>query len=826
MFSPAYPYPAYPHWAQNPSYSNPAATTSSQEASSTTPPALPKRERVRAVIKNPDTKEELDLEAIAAEKAKKVESSSAKAASTQSTALKEAKDNPINSANTITATKSVTTSSSDRAAVSPNPSVVTDELLRYVSEDTNSDNRQAAATTVRTTTTSTKADITSSTVRPATTIKPNAIKPVDKVETKVNNINGNHESVDDINKSKNEAAKNVEIIKEEIPLEGGEPVEASVEVSIEATSETTKEAPIEALAEEADKSTEVKEENGEKDTLNYEPWQYNPMSNRTGKKKYDKQFLMDVCEKICKLSIFLDDKPDHSMDNYSFEHQVDMFAPAFSRNIAHLPNNRQNDASRRPNQQNYMGRSSAGQERPRKIIAPSSSLTQEVELKTVANPWRPGKDVKEEVPPDVVDVEDLKKKFRSILNKLTPNNFENLAQAVTSLNIDTETKLGEVIDIVFAKALAEPGYCVLYGQMCSHLKKITAGTTQFGATLLNRCQNQFQSDIYSGLNIDERKQKIEEETDAEVKKHMNEELYEEMYRCRMRGLGLIKFIGELYKIEMLNDMIMFDCIVRLLHDTSEESLECLCDLLVTIGEKLDKSSQKSVKEEKTQKGPAKTNANQNRSLASIVASNASQQQQSSVPEAITTLDDIFDRLHKIRKNKDLPISVRIRFKLLDVCELREKDNWQSKRTKDNNPKKIDEIRDEHREDLENERNRVQQSSSTRRGQENRNRSLGHSGGSSSRISSMAHESSGNRGGVSNMHGSASSHAIRDHSLDDRSKNNSDSFESSKQHQQVAKSVLGFLNQNPASKQSEDKSLRPAAALKPWQPKPKAQLNKE
>jgi translation initiation factor 4G len=39
---------------------------------------------------------------------------------------------------------------------------------------------------------------------------------------------------------------------------------------------------------------------------------------------------------------------------------------------------------------------------------------------------------------------------------------------------------------------------------------------------------------------------------------------------------------------MLIDTIMYDCIEHLLHDkTDEESLECLCGLLLTIGKELD-----------------------------------------------------------------------------------------------------------------------------------------------------------------------------------------------------------------------------------------------
>jgi len=59
-------------------------------------------------------------------------------------------------------------------------------------------------------------------------------------------------------------------------------------------------------------------------------------------------------------------------------------------------------------------------------------------------------------------------------------------------------------------------------------------------------------------------------------------------------LFIFSFIGELFKLQMLTDTIMYDCIEYLLRDKNdEESLECLCRLLRTIGKELDiKASEK------------------------------------------------------------------------------------------------------------------------------------------------------------------------------------------------------------------------------------------
>lgn len=68
---------------------------------------------------------------------------------------------------------------------------------------------------------------------------------------------------------------------------------------------------------------------------------------------------------------------------------------------------------------------------------------------------------------------------------------------------------------------------------------------------------------------------------------MQEELEEAKDKARRRSTGNIKFIGELFKLKMLTEPIMHDCVVKLLKNHDDESLECLCRLLTTIGKDLD-----------------------------------------------------------------------------------------------------------------------------------------------------------------------------------------------------------------------------------------------
>jgi translation initiation factor 4G len=67
-----------------------------------------------------------------------------------------------------------------------------------------------------------------------------------------------------------------------------------------------------------------------------------------------------------------------------------------------------------------------------------------------------------------------------------------------------------------------------------------------------------------------------------------EDVDEALARQKLRMLGNIKFIGELFKLNQLTNKIMHACIQQLLTPKdgqtvpSEEALESLCQLLTTV----------------------------------------------------------------------------------------------------------------------------------------------------------------------------------------------------------------------------------------------------
>ncbi|XP_040182678.1 eukaryotic translation initiation factor 4 gamma 3 isoform X13 [Rana temporaria] len=311
-----------------------------------------------------------------------------------------------------------------------------------------------------------------------------------------------------------------------------------------------------------------------------------------------------------------------------------------------------------------------GQRRePRKIIM-NISVTEDVHLKKSENAWKPTvKRDSQPEDPDSVRTQALFRKVRSILNKLTPQMFNQLMKQVTDLTVDTEERLKGVIDLVFEKALDEPGFSVAYANMCRCLATLKVpmtdkpgSTVNFRKLLLNRCQKEFEKDKADDDVFEKKQKDLELSKTSEEKSRLQDELEDSRDKARRRSIGNIKFIGELFKLKMLTEAIMHDCVVKLLKNHDEESLECLCRLLTTIGKDLD------------------------------------------FEKAKPRMDQYFHQMGKIVKERKT--SSRIRFMLQDVIDLR-LCNWVSRRA-DQGPKTIEQIHKEAKIEEQEEQRKVQQ----------------------------------------------------------------------------------------------------------------------
>lgn len=249
------------------------------------------------------------------------------------------------------------------------------------------------------------------------------------------------------------------------------------------------------------------------------------------------------------------------------------------------------------------------------------------QMAKASNPWRPRGKAEGD--------ERVLRTVKGILNKITPEKFDSLIKQLVNVGINSPELLQKVISQLFDKAVLEPTFCSLYAQCCVALserlpqfqprqgedKPIT-----FRRVLLNTCHDEFE-----GAS----KARSEAASISDPSERENEE-----QKAKIRTLGNIKLIAELYKKGLLQEKILHRCASELLGTSQdarpeEINVEALCVLLETCGKDVD--------------------ANTKRQKA---------------------IDGYFDRLKQLSEDRSL--SSRIRFRCMDVIELREK-GWEPRR---------------------------------------------------------------------------------------------------------------------------------------------------
>ncbi|KAK3944237.1 hypothetical protein QBC46DRAFT_252176 [Diplogelasinospora grovesii] len=305
-------------------------------------------------------------------------------------------------------------------------------------------------------------------------------------------------------------------------------------------------------------------------------------------------------------------------------------------------------------------------------------LTAGQELKPIVvseSGWKPTSIGKPQVPTAVasqaghLDPEMVQRKVKAALNKMTPEKFDKISDQILAIagqskNEQDGRTLRQVIQLTFEKATDEAHWANMYARFCKRMLEtmspeirdehildkagnVVSGGALFRKYLLNRCQEEFER----GWKID-----LPDKGDGGDNKPGEAALLSEEYyiaaAAKRRGLGLVQFIGELYKLGMLTERIMHECVRKLLEFQGipdEAEIESLTKLLKTIGANLD-------------------NTEKSRPM----------------------MDVYFQRIQNIVDIPDLPS--RLKFMLMDIQDLR-RANWKSKEA-NKGPKTLEEVRAE------------------------------------------------------------------------------------------------------------------------------------
>ncbi|KXS95783.1 hypothetical protein AC578_6453 [Pseudocercospora eumusae] len=203
----------------------------------------------------------------------------------------------------------------------------------------------------------------------------------------------------------------------------------------------------------------------------------------------------------------------------------------------------------------------------------------------------------------------VQRKVKAALNKMTPEKFDRISDQILEIAAQSTKEtdgrtLRQVIQLTFEKACDEAHWAGMYAKFCQ--KMLTTMSTDirdetikdkngnpvvggalFRKYLLNRCQEEFERGWQANLPD---KPEGEEGGEAAL---LSDEYYVAA-AAKRRGLGLIQFIGQLYKLKMLTLRIMHECVMRLLNfegEPDEAAVENLTTLLKSVGATMEEEEQ-------------------------------------------------------------------------------------------------------------------------------------------------------------------------------------------------------------------------------------------
>jgi len=204
--------------------------------------------------------------------------------------------------------------------------------------------------------------------------------------------------------------------------------------------------------------------------------------------------------------------------------------------------------------------------------------------------------------------------FRSILNKLSGSNFNELAQELTAVEISRQEHLAKLAEFIFDKAIIEPKFSVMYAKLAKEIAgyciKENDKMVYFRELLINKCQSMFNECISFDPAI-------------QGKKIITKEM----------AVGCMTFIGELYNHELLTAKIINSCFLLLLM-RAEQNKSFVIDSINTLMK-----------------------------VSGSVFNSKSRQ------EVIV----IFEKVNALIKSNKLPNKEK--FALMDLIDLKNKNNW-------------------------------------------------------------------------------------------------------------------------------------------------------
>lgn len=168
--------------------------------------------------------------------------------------------------------------------------------------------------------------------------------------------------------------------------------------------------------------------------------------------------------------------------------------------------------------------------------------------------------------------------YKKILNKINNSNFKIMKEELIKLNINTNEQLQSLVDEIFNRAVIEKNLSDIYAKLCFELLPVYIIVDNekkfFRIMFINKCQHMFE-------NIS----KIKNESDLE----------NSVFNNKAHIHGILFFVGELYNHGIINNKIIYSCMLLLLLGFEENrwnAIEQSCILIQSIKNKFIKNCPK------------------------------------------------------------------------------------------------------------------------------------------------------------------------------------------------------------------------------------------
>ncbi|CAM9807431.1 unnamed protein product [Ectocarpus sp. 4 AP-2014] len=247
-----------------------------------------------------------------------------------------------------------------------------------------------------------------------------------------------------------------------------------------------------------------------------------------------------------------------------------------------------------------------GGRRPPVDTAPALEDCKPIEINE-ATRWKPKSLGAQDKAEDKLPTEKVLMKANAILNKasedaarglllfMTLEKFDKLSVTFMDVGLRDPEVVSGVIDIIVEKAQMEPHFSSMYADLCARIartpiaglgedatgKDASKGSKKFRKMLLVKVQQEFEKD-WQGLFA-------AVQSDSTL---ADDEKAEKEFGLKRKYTGHMRFVGELYKVELLKEKHVHAAIHDMFgnaDEPDEERLECMVKLLQTCGKKLDQT---------------------------------------------------------------------------------------------------------------------------------------------------------------------------------------------------------------------------------------------